>query len=211
MAASERSWFDCEAGDFRNRIVIYGFGDLGRKVLWGLRKLGIEPLGILDSRLALKTAVVEKLPCVSLQEGAERWSNNAVFVVSVFNQSGERAFTEIRRELQAHGAKRVVYFLPLFWKYAEVFLPYYSLELPSNAVAQVNQIQQAFDVLVDDRSQRDFAFFVEAITSPAPERTQPAIDPEWTYFPEDIIQLSDHEVFVDCGAFQGDNLKKFYS
>jgi FkbM family methyltransferase len=208
-AASEGSWFEREAAEFKNRIVIYGFGHLGRKTLKGLRKLGIEPLGIIDSTLASKTPVVENLPCVSLKEGAKRWGGNSVIVVTVFNQSGERAFTEIRRKLQAGGANRVVYFLPLYWKYAEAFLPYYSIDLPSRALAQQNQIQQAFDLLADDRSREDFIFFIENVTSPSPQHTLPAIDPERTYFPEDIIRLSDHEVFVDCGAFHGDNLKKF--
>jgi len=29
------------------------------------------------------------------------------------------------------------------------------------------------------------------------------------YFPEDIVHLSDHEVFVDCGAYVGDSIKSF--
>jgi FkbM family methyltransferase len=30
-----------------------------------------------------------------------------------------------------------------------------------------------------------------------------------TYFPEGVVRLSDHEVFVDCGAFDGDTLREF--
>lgn len=34
-------------------------------------------------------------------------------------------------------------------------------------------------------------------------------DAEKQYFPDDIINLSQHEVFVDCGAFTGDTLEMF--
>ena len=210
-AASEQSWFDDVAGEFHSRIVIYGFGDLGRKMLSGMRKIGIEPLGVIDSGIAAKTGFIENLPCVSLEEGVQRWGSNAVFIVAVFNQSGERDFKKIKETLEAHNVKRIVYFLSYFWKHASTFLPYYSINLPSQAFAQVEQIKKAFDLLEDDRSREDFAFFIESVTSPLPERTFSAISKEQTYFPEDIISLSYDEVFIDCGAFQGDNLKKFHS
>src|SRR5436309_3015291 len=92
-ARSEGDWYDQASGDARERIVIYGFGDLGRKLLRGLRKIGLEPLGIVDAKLAATNSVVENLPCVSVREGASRWGNDAVFVVAVFNQSGGRAFS----------------------------------------------------------------------------------------------------------------------
>jgi FkbM family methyltransferase len=210
-ANSELSWFDDIAGEFHSRIVIYGFGDLGRKMLSGMRKIGIEPLGIIDAGMAVKTELIENIPCVSIEEGAKRWGDNAIFVIAIFNQSGEREFKAIKKTLEAQNVKHIAYFLSYFWKYASTFLPYYSISLPSQAFAQVEQIKKAFDLLEDNRSREDFAFFIESVTSPFPERTLPAVSKEHTYFPKDIICLSYDEVFIDCGAFQGDNLKKLHS
>ena len=35
------------------------------------------------------------------------------------------------------------------------------------------------------------------------------VDPGVTYFPEDLFQLSQNEVFVDCGAYDGDTIAAF--
>ena len=207
-AAAERNYFDKQAGLRKDQIVLYGLGDLGRKILRMLRTQGIEPLGIIDSKLAATNAIVENLPCLSPAAGAKRWGDSAVFVISVFNQSGPCAFIDIRRDLEAGGAEKVVYFLPLLWKYAEIFLPYYSLDLPSKILGETDRIKQVFGLLGDERSREDFAFFFETITSPSPERTLPSFEPDRTYFPSDIGELSKKEVFIDCGAFHGDNLVK---
>ena len=210
-AAEEGQAFDQRSGGSADRVVIYGFGDLGGKVLRGLTTLGIKPVGIVDAGLAATTGQVDGVPCVALAEGAARWGREAVFVVAVFNQSGTRAFAHIRSQLEAAGVRRISYFLPLFWKYPETFLPHYSLDLPSKLLAQKEHLQQAFDLLSDERSREDFAFFVEAIVSPDPERTLPAAAPDQTYFPEDIVRLSDQETFIDCGAYDGDTLVKFHA
>jgi FkbM family methyltransferase len=209
-AQSERSYFDQAAGDARGRIVIYGFGDLGKRTLRGLRKLGIEAVGVIDSKLAAGTQMVENVPCASLEDGAERWGDSAVFVVTVFNQSGARAFAAIREQLRTAGARRVVYFLPLFWKFPEVFLPHYSIDLPSKALAQKERIKEAHDLLEDERSREDYTFFIESVTAPEPTRTLAAARADQTYFPPDVIKLGENEVFVDCGAYDGDTLARFH-
>lgn len=38
---------------------------------------------------------------------------------------------------------------------------------------------------------------------------QPFYNKKNQYFPEDIISLSDKEVFIDCGAYDGDTIKQF--
>ena len=37
----------------------------------------------------------------------------------------------------------------------------------------------------------------------------PGLDARDTYFPMDLLSPSDEDVFVDCGAFDGDTIRSF--
>ena len=126
----------------------------------------------------------------------------------MFNQSGGKAFAKIANQLRDLGAEKVVYFLPFFWKYAESYLPYYALDLPSKLVPYEAEILRVFESLTDPESRLDYAAFAYHLTCPNPSFTRPVVDDN-TYFPRDILHLSTHEVFIDGGAFDGDTLVKF--
>lgn len=72
------------------------------------------------------------------------------------------------------------------------------------------RVQKIADALADDESKECFLKIVKF------RQTQNKIDrPKFSlhdqYFPKDIVTLSKDEVFVDCGAYVGDTIKKFLS
>lgn len=72
------------------------------------------------------------------------------------------------------------------------------------------RVQKIADALADDESKECFLKIVRF------RQTQNKIDrPKFSlhdqYFPKDIVTLSKDEVFVDCGAYIGDTIKKFLS
>ena len=72
------------------------------------------------------------------------------------------------------------------------------------------RVQKIADALTDDESKECFLKIVRF------RQTQNKIDrPKFSlhdqYFPKDIVTLSKDEVFVDCGAYVGDTIKKFLS
>jgi FkbM family methyltransferase len=211
VARVETQLVDDFVGPGAAPFVIYGFGDIGRRLLAGFATLGVVPLAIIDRRLAQAQDTIEGIPCLSVEEGCKVFAKKAAFIVAVFNQSGERAVAAVRKELQRLGAQRVVYFMPVFWKYSEVFLPHYCFDSPSKLLKSRPELLQVSQNLADDDSRICFAFHLYQLIAPSPEMTLEATLPDETYFPPDVLQLSSHEAFVDGGAFDGVTLRRFLS
>src|SRR5262245_19194098 len=68
----QRTSFDESAGAFRKSLVLFGAGNLGRKTLAGLRRLGIEPLAFADNNSSLWTEPLNGIPVMSPQKAAAR-------------------------------------------------------------------------------------------------------------------------------------------
>ena len=68
---------------------------------------------------------------------------------------------------------------------------------------KINKITQN---LADEKSKK---VFKKAISCRCSGYFRLKGTPEDQYFPQDIIHLSDEEVFVDCGAYTGDTIAKF--
>lgn len=211
VARLERTLFDDYAGRESSSVVIYGGGDIGRRLLAGFARLGVTPLAIVDRRLAETRGTIDGIPCLSVQEGCKAFGKKAVFIVAIFNQSGDRSFAAIRKELRRHGAVKVVYFMPVFWKYPEIFLPYYCFDSPSNLARHQAELLRVFRNLSDYDSRASFAFHLYQLIAPSPDTTLEAVQQDDTYFPPGLLNLSSGEAFLDGGAFDGVTLRRFVS
>lgn len=74
------------------------------------------------------------------------------------------------------------------------------------------QFLQTYDWLEDDKSKKTMKDYlkghIELVNFPMKEVWQ-IDDVKKQYFPEDVIQLTGDEIFVDCGAYTGDTLECF--
>jgi FkbM family methyltransferase len=208
VAEGAETAFDRAAGPFRDRMVLYGAGNLGRKTCSGLRRVGVEPLAFADGDRSLHGRVVEGLPVHSPEETARSYGDSAVFVVTVWSPGSDRRFSAIRDRLTALGCGSVVWFVPLFWKHPQVFLPHYRIHEPRRIVDSFSEIRSAFDLWADDSSRREFLSQLEWLVSmeggPAglpPAATSP------TYLPSDLFRLGPDDLLVDAGAFDGDTIR----
>jgi len=206
----EQAAFDRLAAPLDEKaIVLFGAGQLGRKTLAGLRKLGIEPLAFSDNNVALWNKSIDGLSVIPPQEAAQKYGEKAVFLVTIFsgNLSGYK-LAQTREQLLALKCLKVISFGFLFWKYAEIFLPYYCLDLPHKVYQRCRDIKNVFSLWADDQSryvytaQLKWRMLLDFDGLPRPASGQP-------YFPLDIFSLSGAEVFVDCGAYDGDTIKDF--
>ncbi len=198
-----RSMFDEVAGNFAKLIVLFGSGQLGRLTLRGLRSINIEPLAFVDNNPSLWRHAVDGLGVLSPGEAAVKFGDKAVFVVTIYNGS------VTRRQLKAMNCKMIVPFAFLFWKYPDAFLPHGALDFPHRIFADANNVRKVLSLWADETSRREYVAQVrwhvlldfESLPTPLPA--------EETYFPSDLISFRDDEVFVDCGAFDGDVIKTF--
>jgi len=203
----ERIAFDEQAAPFENRLVLFGAGAFGKRTLAGLRFLGIEPLAFADNNRNLWGRSVDGLRVVSPQEAADEFGDSAAFVLTIWNGQAKDRMADRVRQLKGIGCARVIPAAFLFWKYPDLFLPYYPLDLPHKVLMKADEVRRAFDLFHDDASRREyvaqilFRLHLDYDCLPLP-------GPEEHYFPDLFRPLPD-EVLVDCGAFDGDTIRGF--
>lgn len=206
----EQTTFDEQASPFGERLVLFGVGGLGRKTLMGLRQAGLEPLALADNNPALWGQQVEGVPVLSPPAAAHEFAKNAVFVVTIWWAGGTYRFEHTRQQLLNLGCSKIISFAPLFWKYPDIFLPYYAIGLPHQLLQQREQIAEAYALWADESSRREYLTQLrwrlrmdfDGLSSPVAHAQ---------YFPDDLFDLSRGEVLVDCGAYDGDTLRVFFT
>jgi FkbM family methyltransferase len=208
-AAARRAerMFDDLAGPLAHRLVLYGAGNLGRKTLRGLRELGIEPLAFSDANPKLWDADVDGLRVLSPTDAVAAFGDVAVFVITIWGGAPEPL--AVRRQfLMGLGARVVVSFGYLYWKYPGTFLPHYAFDLPQKVLRQRDAIVRAFSLWADDPSRAEYVAQIRWRLHLDFDALPPPVDHE-TYIASDLFTLSSHEVFVDCGAYDGDTIAAF--
>jgi FkbM family methyltransferase len=201
----ERAAFDECSAPFERRLVLFGAGAFGRHTLAGLRRVGIEPLAFADNNQRLWGQTVEGVPVLSPASAAERFAGTATFIVTIWNGTSRERLADRTAQLAALGCSRIAPAGLLFWKYPDVFLPHYPLDLPHKVLERAAEVRAAFEMWSDEDSRREYVTQVAfrlhldlgGLAAPDPQH----------YFPVDLIRLSEDEVFIDCGAFDGDTIR----
>ncbi|HEY4639771.1 MAG TPA: FkbM family methyltransferase [Thermoanaerobaculia bacterium] len=186
-------------------IVLYGAGTLGTTVANNLRAAGIEPAAFADDTPKKQGTRVAGVPVMPVAETASRFGDDAIFVVTILNPL--LRFVDARARLRGITRARVVSFLDVAWTHPEAFLPYYQFELPQDVLRKRDRIALAASRFADEESRRQFAaqlrFRLHLDYDALPENSHD------DYFPDLLPVLDDDCVFVDCGAFDGDSVRKF--
>ena len=202
------SEFDRVSGSVRN-IILFGAGGLGRKILKGMRHHGLEPVAISDNNSAIWGSNIDGIPVIAPQEAAKRFGCSAVFVVTIWRAGGGHRFENTTLQLHSQGCKTVVPFVSLMWKFHDYFLPYFCIDRPEIFFQDSDQILSAFDLYDDEISCREYLAQVRfRILGNISGLSSIAAGEH--YLPAGIFKLSTKEVFVDCGAFDGDVLRSLF-
>ncbi len=181
-------------------IVLFGAGRVGLIALAGLRRLGVEPAAWADNNPRLQGTVVEGLPVLSAADASAKFGGSATFVVTIYTGVG------VRRQVTDMGL-RAIAFTHVFRQYPDTFLPHGCLDLPDKLLPDRQDILRAAKIWADEASRTEY-LAQSAIERCSMRPCLPA-HPGPIYFPEDLFKLIADEVFVDCGAFDGDTLREF--
>jgi FkbM family methyltransferase len=191
-----------------NRIVLFGAGNLGQRTLAGLRTIGIEPLCFADNNQLIWGTLRQGLPIMSPGEAAQRYGSDATFIVTIWRaQATERMRTRFE-QLHRSGCKIVTSFLPLYWKYPELFLPHYMHDLPHRVHPQADRVLEGFSLMGDDYSRSEYLAQVRFRLLGDFDVLRDPVQGDM-YFRDELFSLNANETFVDCGAFDGDTLQHF--
>jgi FkbM family methyltransferase len=202
----ERTAFDREIDPFGRSIVLFGAGNMGRRILARLREDGVEPHALADNNPASWGKTIDGLPVLRPEDAATRFGRSAAFIVTIYNRWHN--FPDTRAQLQALGCAKVLSVLSFRWKHHDSFLPHYRDDLPHKVLAHAVAIRRAFDLWSDEPSRREFVAQVRFRLDGRLEGLTGPVSGE-QYFLDDRVPPMDHEYFVDAGAYDGDTLRTF--
>lgn len=204
----ERIAFDAQVEPHGRSLVLFGAGNLGCRVLACLRQDGIEPLAFADNNHSLWGNKIEGIEVYSPDEAAKKFGRNAAFVVTIWSPHSGHQFAQTKQKLNALSCEKVVSFVSLTWKYPDKFLPDCFMDLPHKIFENKINIIKTFDLWADDISRTTYLtqlkWRILANFDGLPEKTS-----QMQYFAEDLFINLIEEVFIDCGAYDGDTVKDF--
>jgi FkbM family methyltransferase len=180
-------------------IVCFGAGNLGRRVA-----RAVHPVLFCDNNSSLWHGTIDGIPVESPKTAVERYPN-ATFVVAIWHPSRTETMANRIQQLKALGALKAVPFSALLADYADVLAPHMLWERPAYYAAHEKDISLA-RALFDDEGRQEFDRQMRLRLG---DFSGQVIDQSIQYFPEGILELSENEVFVDCGSYDGDTIAEF--
>ncbi|MGH9772901.1 MAG: FkbM family methyltransferase [Candidatus Acidiferrales bacterium] len=189
-------------------LVLFGAGNLGRVIRTKLQPLGTEPLAFTDNNPKLWGSTVEGIRVLSPADAAARFGSSATFVVSIWGVGSRDRMGSRVKQLRELGCRNVLPFASLFWKYPDLFLPHHVIDQPRKVLKDATAVRAACMLWDDEFSRREYVAQLRwRLRGDFDSMADPV--PESIYFPQDLFALGSQEVFVDCGAFNGDTIQAF--
>jgi FkbM family methyltransferase len=180
-------------------IVVLGAGNLGRRIA-----RAVHPVLFCDNDPSLWDSVIEGITVASPEVAVKRYPD-ATFVVAIWHPSRTEGMTDRVNQLKSLGASNVLPFYELFAEYGNDLLPNLFWERPDYYAEHSAEIGLGRALL--DAEGRDE--FDRQMRLRLGDFSGQLIDPGVQYFPNDLFQLSANEVFIDCGAYDGDTISEF--
>ena len=193
--------------DFRSQpILLYGAGNLGKKLHACLVQNGIQPLSFID-RNAKRCTV--PAPAFLPDAGELRPYRDAVVILAgLFGRTQDAA---IRKTLQKIGFTHIYALHEIDWNAIEsrtflshMFIGSYD---PADLPRDEQQIRAAYE-LFSTEEERDF--FLAALTAYHAHdvtRFPLPLSLEGQYLAADVPEQMDYRRLIDCGAYDGDTLR----
>lgn len=203
-------------------VFLYGTGNYAQKMIEILRKFQVHISGILVSKGYKK----EDTYCNLLVKEYSEENDEKIALVAGFHITKYKLLTDsllknenITRLYVLNGCETWWCNDFNFFENQKLFLidSYYAGLIQRNLnydyfMKNKKQFDQTYDCLEDEKSKETMEAYlkghIELENFPLRSLWKRK-DVDEQYFPEDIIQLHDQEVFIDCGAYTGDTLANF--
>jgi FkbM family methyltransferase len=180
-------------------IVIFGAGRLGRRVAQA-----VQPVLFCDNNPSLWGTDCEGIAVESPETAVKRYPN-ATFINAIWHPSRTERMADRISQLKSLGASNIISFPALLAEYGDIVLPNMFWERPDYYSEHGEEISRA-RALLDSEGRDEFDRQMQLRMG---DVSGQVIDSGVQYFPERVFQLSRREVFVDCGAYDGDTIVEF--
>jgi FkbM family methyltransferase len=140
-------------------------------------------------------------------DAAARYGAGALFLVTIWN--AKHWYGATKHKLRQLGCTNIAPVSALYWRFADVFLPFFCMDLPHRVYEQTEQVLAAAALWSDEKPR---ALYLDQV------RWRTIGDWDWScepdpeesyFFLDSVFELTDHEAFIDCGAFDGDTIQIF--
>lgn len=200
LTTSTSSYRDYLTKKFYNykTICLFGMGALGRVTLSILLDNNLNANYIFcDNNDNKASAIYKGVTCITLKELLALPSDEVLILIATVH------FDEIYIQLKQLGFHHIDRILMNKFEVDQYFTSHSIDKIEAN-------LNQVMSLLADQESQRILLKIIEGwMKNPyTPGEYKTIYSPE-QYFPEDIITLTDHEIFIDGGAYTGDTLDDF--
>lgn len=201
----ERNALEDAIRERRGKLVLFGAGNLGRNALAGLRNMGVEPLCFSDNDQQRWGSFINGCPVLAPMKAVTQYGEDALFIVTIWNAN--HWYIETEAQLRSLGCKYIASCSSVYWRFADVLLPFLLHDLPHKIYEDARRVLAAERLWADASSLSTYRsltyWYATGDASLLPARPH-----ENSYFPSDIFTILPDEVFVDCGAFDGDTVKQ---
>lgn len=188
--------------DVPDGLMLYGAGHFGRVAAEALRRRGIFPQAFVDRDPAKAGRDVGGLPVVSLDQFTGAGFGKSLVVVTVYN------CVAVLRDLRRRGIDAITY-AQLAAAIGEPLRPYCGIQDPTVLWRHEAEIRAAMRLWDDEKSRQEYVSQLMWSLDLDPMQLPPPRPPRDTYFEPSLVRLASDEVFVDCGAFDGDSVAAF--
>ncbi len=181
-------------------VVLWGAGELSWYITSYLRFHGIEPVCMCDNNPAKHGTMHLGLPVYNYEALKEKFAPQGGkyhIIVSTGPQYKDSIFSQLA---MAH-EKNQVWYLRGYEVCGEKITYQYVHQ-------HLQQFEEAYSYLADNASRKVFVNVLNAKLS-GDFSLYHAVMSEAEYFDEEIVKLTDHEVFLDVGAYKGKDIVEF--
>ena len=188
-------------------VILFGSGNLGRKIASYFKSKRYKIECFVDNNDEKNNTIIDDIVVYSPKAAFEKFgTQNFTWVVTIWSPG--HSFKKTFEQLCQLGVQNIVPVNNIFQIFSKDLLPYYHFQVPEYYQEAKAKINEAYSCLIDDESRVQYYKQLKARVgysfNEIPEATTYN-----QYFPEDIIQLSEPEIFLDCGAFTGDTLNDY--
>jgi len=183
-------------------LLLYGAGHYGRVAAAALRARGMVPKAFLDRDSTKVGSDCAGIPIIAIDTADADQLQRSLVVVTVYNCVGAL------QELTRRGINAITY-AQLARALGEPLMPYCGIQHPGVLWERESAVRAVMDLWADEESRREYVAQLAWSLDLNPFYL-PAPRPAWdTYFEPSVVNLSSNEVFIDCGAFDGDSIEAF--
>ena len=193
---------------FKNSdFILYGAGETGAYVVEKLKQINIRPMAFADDTEAKQHKLLQDVQIYSLEKIKEICNNNIVIFITIFQPSV--SFLSLKEKLISQGFTNIFSLLDLFYAFPESFLPYYQFDRIEKLIEQEQEYAHAYDLFEEPESREIFLSNLRFKLSLQHNDLFQGDDQH--YFPLDIYPDIKSKLcfYIDCGAYDGDTIKKF--